>query len=160
MERSLSFALRPESTPLNAVAEFFIADERLGPPVWDEAMPQKTTVASIEILRLIRDDLRALDLPAGEVGGGKPWGSGCSVGRGESRVVLFFHPVPQAEQDRWAGSIYVRSSPAFWRSMLGLRNRGAEEQMVERVTQALKTIISRQGQFTGVRWRLLQPAIY
>lgn len=141
---------------MNTASEFLVSDERLGPPVWEKGMPAHATAGSIAILSPIVDQLRADGFDVGPVRGGKPWGSGCTIGAGTSRVSLFFYPVPNRERNRWEGSIHIVPFSSLWRSFFGLRDRGAEERMVNRVADCLKDILPKYPQFSGLRWIPLQ----
>ena len=137
---------------MDTCAEFLISDPRLGEPTWTQGMPRKTTEVSIEMLRPVRDAMVKKGFVAGEVTGGKPWGSGCCVGEGKSRVSVFFYPVPSEEKNRWEGSIDIVPAPPLWRRLTGIRDRAAEETMIERVAEQLKPVLSDFPHLTGIRW--------
>ena len=141
---------------MDTCAEFLVRDPRLGEPTWTQGMAQKTTKVSIEMLQPVRDAMVKKGFVADEVAGGKPWGSGCCVGEGKSRVSVFFYPVPSQERKRWEGSIHIIPAPPLWRRLTGIRDRAAEEKMVERVAEELKPILSDFPYLMGVRWISLQ----
>jgi hypothetical protein len=141
---------------MNTCAEFLIDEPRLGDPIWAQDMPRKTTEVSIAMLRPIRDAMAKKGFIASEITGGKPWGSGCDFGEGKSRVSVFFYPVPCEMKKRWEGSIQIIPAPPLWRRLPGLRDRSAEERMVERVAEEMKPVLADFQAFRGVRWLSLQ----
>ena len=137
---------------MDTCAEFLINDPRLGEPTWNQGMMQKATQVSIEILRPIREAMARRGFVAGEITGGKPWGSGCCFGEGKSRVSVFLYPVPAEEKKRWEGSIRIIPAPPLWRRLPGIRDRAAEERMVERVAEELKPVLTGFSSMSGIRW--------
>ena len=141
---------------MNSCAEFLINDPRFGEPVWTKSMPRKAIEVSIAMLQPIRDAMVRRGLVVGEVTGGKPWGSGCDVDSGKSRVSVFFYPVPSLEKSRWEGSIHVISAPPLWRRLPGLRDRVAEEQAIESVAGELREVLKDFPSLTDICWMTLQ----
>jgi hypothetical protein len=142
--------------PADTCAEFLLHDPRLGEPTWKQGMVRKATEVSIEILRPIRDAMARKGFIASEITGGKPWGSGCCFGEGKSRVSVFFYPVPAEEKKRWEGSIRIIPAPPVWRRLSRIRDRSAEERMVERVAAELRLVLAGFSSFRGIRWVSLQ----
>jgi len=137
---------------MNTAAEFLIRDSRFGEAELKRGTPQAITAVAIEIFRPLRDSLATQGFVAGPITKGKPWGCGCDLKMNESRVSVFFFPVPSEKEKRWEGSIHIIPSPPLWHRIFHLREKTSEEKLALSVAEALKPMLSQCHSFSGVRW--------
>ena len=122
---------------------------RSAPGFW-----KRVTETSKELLRPIRDALIASGMKVSEPGGGKPWGSGFTVGEGPSRVDVFFFPYMDEDRDHcWVGDIRITEVWPWWTFLtMGYTATPEQIEMIGKVTAVLETQLEANPAFTNIQW--------